>query len=167
MLFSIIALPIYAGEWRVVPGLHINERYTDNFRLGGGIAGSKGNDEFITQLNPSILINGNARRYRVDVNYLMNNLIYANHSEFNRVRHQLNALGTVELIKDRFFIDGRAMIMQQNASLIGAQGLDNANSFNRRDVNILNVSPYYRHRFGDFATAELRYTHGEVRAEVD
>ena len=162
LLFSIIALPIYAGEWRVVPGLHINERYTDNFRLGGGIAGSKGNDEFITQLNPSILINGNARRYRVDVNYLMNNLIYANHSEFNRVRHQLNALGTVELIKDRFFIDGRAMIMQQNASLIGAQGLDNANSFNRRDVNILNVSPYYRHRFGDFATAELRYTHGEV-----
>ncbi|HNH52208.1 MAG TPA: TIGR03016 family PEP-CTERM system-associated outer membrane protein, partial [Nitrosomonas sp.] len=126
LLFNIIALPIYAGEWRVVPSLNINERYTDNFRLGGIATGGKGNDEFITQINPSILINGNARRYRVDVNYLMNNLIYANNSEFNRIRHQLSANGTVELIQDRFFIDGRAMILQQNASLLGSQGLDNA-----------------------------------------
>lgn len=162
LLLNIIVFPVYAGEWRVVPSLNINERYTDNFRLGGITTGNKGNDEFITQINPSIFINGNARRYRVDVNYLMNNLIYANNSEFNRIRHQLNANGTVELIQDRFFIDGRAMILQQNASLLGSQGLDNANPLNRRNVSMLNISPYYRHRFGDFATAELRYTHGEV-----
>lgn len=162
LLLSVIALPLYAGEWRVVPGLNINERYTDNFRLGGGAPGGKGNDEFITQINPSILINGNARRYQVNVNYLMNNLIYANHSEFNRIRHQLNAFGTAELIENRFFIDGRALVTQQNASLLGSQGLDNANPFNRRDVSVLSISPYYRHRFGDFATAEVRYAHGEV-----
>ena len=167
LLVVILPTLINAGEWRVRPTLTINERYTDNFRLGGGLglsggSGSKGNDEFITQINPGIIVNGNARRYQVNVNYLMNNLIYANHSEFNRIRHQLNANGTAELIENRFFIDGRAMLMQQNASLIGSQGLDNANPFNRRDVSMLNVSPYFRHRFGDFATAELRYTHGEV-----
>ena len=69
------------------------------------------------------------------VDYTMNNLIYAENSNFTRIRHQLNAVGTGELIKDLFFVDGRASIMQQNLSLLGPQAINNVNvTGNRADV---------------------------------
>jgi hypothetical protein len=101
------------------------------------------------------------------MNYTMNNLIYAEHSNLTRMRHQLNAVGTGELIKDLFFIDGRASISQQNASLLGPQAIDNVNvTGNRADVRTLSASPYLRHRFGNIATGEIRYTHNEVSSNI-
>ena len=50
---------------------------------------------------------------------MMNNLLYAQNSNFNRIQNQLNANGTGELVKDLFFVDGRAQIAQQNITLVG------------------------------------------------
>src|SRR5690349_19753266 len=70
-----------ASEWRIRPRLNLIETYSDNVRLGA--AGSS--DDFITQINPGIIARGVASRYNIDVNYMMNNLIYANNNDFNRI----------------------------------------------------------------------------------
>jgi hypothetical protein len=145
------------------------ETYTDNVRLGtgGAFTGGGGKEDFVTQINPGMVITGQGSRFNLNVDYTMNNLIYAENSNLTRMRHQLNAMGTGELIKDLFFVDARAMITQQNTSLLGPQAFDNVNvTGNRADVRTLSASPYLRHRFGDIATGEIRYTHNEVTSSI-
>lgn len=151
-----------AAEWRVLPRLNLIETYTDNLRLGSG------GSDFVSQINPGILLNGTGRRFKLTADYTMNNLIYAQNSDLTRIRQQLSAQGTAELMEDFFFVDGTAIIAQQNISLLGPQALDNVNvTGNRGDVRTFNVSPYIRHRFKDFASAELRYAHNIVTSNVN
>jgi uncharacterized protein (PEP-CTERM system associated) len=163
-----------AAEWTVLPRLSLSETYTDNVRLGGGFggvggfgAGGNAGGDFVTQINPGGVIRGRGRRFNLDIDYTMNNLIYAENGNLTRMRHQLNAAGTGELIEDLFFIDGRASIMQQNLSMIGPQAINNVNvTGNRTDVRTLSVSPYLRRRFGSFATGEVRFLHNEVTSST-
>jgi uncharacterized protein (PEP-CTERM system associated) len=165
-----------AAEWTVVPRLSLRETYSDNLRLGGGVgvglegAGLVGGErgDFITQINPGLLVNGLGPRFNVHANYTMNNLIYAQASHLTRIRHQLNARGTAELLEDFFFVDGAAVITQQNVSLFGPQAIDNVNvTGNRADIRRFNVSPYIRHRFKDLAFGELRYGHNIVSSSAN
>ena len=154
----------HAAEWTVVPRLSLRETYTDNLRLGGGA----GRGDFITQINPGLSLGGVGPRFTLNANYTMNNLIYAQASNLTRIRHQLDARGTAELMEDFFFVDGTAAITQQNISLFGPQAIDNVNvTGNRADVRRFNVSPYIRHRFKDFASAELRYAHNIVSSNAN
>ncbi|SEK30061.1 TIGR03016 family PEP-CTERM system-associated outer membrane protein [Nitrosovibrio tenuis] len=153
-----------AAEWRVIRRTNLVETYSDNVRLGGGA----GTDDFITQTNPGITVTGIGNRFNANIDYTLNNLIYANNSNFNRIRHQLNAIGTAELVKDLFFVDGSASIRQQNTSLLGPQGIDNVNvTGNRSNVSLYSVSPYLRHRFQNFASTELRYIHNIVNSSAN
>ena len=153
------------GGWRILPRLSLRETYSDNIRLGGQAdAGA----DMVTQINPGLLVTGVGRRFNVNASYMMNNLIYAEHSNFTRMRHQFNATATTELIENLFFVDGRAAMFQQNASLFGPQGVDNVNvTGNRADVKVYTISPYLRHRFQDFASTELRYTYGIVESNFN
>lgn len=166
---------IFAAEWEFKPRLTVSETYTDNVRLGaaglgaggfGGTGNQQGGD-FITQINPGILFTGVGRRFNLSTNYTMNNLIFAENSNFNRIRHQLNATATTEIIKDFFFIDGMARRMQQNASLTGPQAVDNTSiTGNRIDIRTYNLSPYLRYHFKQLASTELRYTRGIVESNL-
>ena len=154
-----------AAEWTVVRQMNLVETYSDNVRLGQG---GSGTGDFITQINPGITVNGVGSRFNANVSYMTNSLIYAQNSNFTRVRHQLNAIGTAELVKDLFFVDGRASISQQNVSLLGPQAIDNVNvTGNRANVSFYNISPYLRHRFQDFATTEVRYTRNWVNSSAN
>ncbi|MCC2681685.1 MAG: hypothetical protein K0S36_1249 [Nitrosospira multiformis] len=114
------------------------------------------------------MLNGIGRRFTLSADYTMNNLIYAENSNLTRMRHQLNARGTAELMEDFFFVDGTAAIAQQNVSLFGPQAIDNVNATgNRANVRTFNVSPYIRHRFKNFASAELRYAHNIVSSNAN
>lgn len=154
-----------AAEWRVLPRLNLIETLSDNVRLSAG--GSRSGDS-ITQINPGIMVDGVGNRFNANVNYMMNNLIYAQNSNFSQIRHQLNSTGTAELYKDLFFVDGRAMITQQNISFLGPQAIDNVNvTGNRANISAYSISPYLRHRFQNFATAELRYTRNWVNSNTN
>lgn len=162
LLFSSFVPSSCAAEWTVVPRMSLRETYTDNLRLGSG------GGDFITQINPGILLTGIGPRFKLNTNYTMNNLIYAEHSNLTRIRHQLNARGTAELMEDFFFVDGMAAISQQNISLSGPQAIDNVNvTGNRANVRTFNVSPYIRHRFKNFASTELRYAHNIVSSNAN
>ncbi len=154
-----------AAEWRVLPRLNLVETYSDNVRLSAG--GSHSGDS-ITQINPGIMVDGVGNRFKANVNYMMNNLIYAQNSNFSQMRHQLNSTGTAELYKDLFFVDGRASITQQNVSFLGPQAIDNVNvTGNRTNISTYSISPYLNHRFQNFATAQLRYTRSWVNSSTN
>ncbi|SOD39991.1 TIGR03016 family PEP-CTERM system-associated outer membrane protein [Nitrosovibrio sp. Nv4] len=160
-------LPSYANaaEWTVLPRLNLRETYTDNVRLRP--EGSETSD-FVTQINPGFSLAGVGRRFNVSANYLMNNLIYAEATNLTRTRHRLNARANAELIEDFFFVEGRSAISQQNISMAGPQAIDNVNvTGNRADVRTFSVSPYLRHRFKNFAVAELRYAHSIVSSNAN
>lgn len=152
------------GGWRIIRRVNLRETYSDNIRLGSQGAEA----DLVTQINTGLLVTGVGRRFNVNAGYMMNNLIYVEHSNLTRMRHQYNATATTELIENLFFVDGRAVMFQQNASLFGPQGLDNVNvTGNRADVKVYTISPYLRHRFQDFASTELRYTYGIVESNFN
>jgi uncharacterized protein (PEP-CTERM system associated) len=176
-LFAVLLFcsPLQAfAEWEINPTLSLRETYTDNVRLGGGgggvgVGGFGGSgpkqDDFITQINPGLSLLKTGRRFNVNASYLMNNLIFAKNSNLNRTRHLLSANSTAELLEDLFFIDTNARMIQQNTTLFGPQATDNTNvTGNRANIRAYQVSPYMRHRFKNFASTELRYTHGIVEA---
>ncbi len=156
-----------AGEWRVIPRMSLIETYSDNVRLGTA-SSSSGSGDLITQVNPGVSVSGLGPRFNLRMDYTMNNLFYAENSSLTRTRHQLNAIGKAELIEDLFYVDGRATMAQQNLSLTGPQSVDNVNvTGNRADVRTYSISPYLRHRFKDFASAEVRYSLSQVTSSAN
>ena len=144
------------GGWRISPRMSVFETYTDNVTFARD---DLKKSDFITQINPGLSVTGVGRRFNFTGEYMMNNLIYAEQSNFTRTRHQLNATATAELIENLLFVDARALMTQQNITLFGPQAIDNVNvTGNRADIRNFSISPYTRHRFQDFATTELRYT---------
>jgi len=166
---------LVSAEWDITPSLTLSETYTDNVRLGAGLLGAGGGGvvgppgekrgDFITQINPAISIVGSNRRFNLDSFYRMNNLIFAQDSGLNRIRHQLNSTATANLVEDFFFIDGSALIIQQNLSLVGPQTTSNVFATgNRANLKVFSASPYIRYRFQDIANSEIRYTRGIVKS---
>ncbi|BAN36751.1 hypothetical protein SCD_n02952 [Sulfuricella denitrificans skB26] len=149
-----------AAEWKISPSLDLKETYTDNVKLAPS---GQEKSEFITQVNPGISLTGTGPRLKLNASYVMQNLVYAEESSQNTMNHLLNASANAELVDDLLFLDGRAAISQQNISLSGPQAADNVNTTgNRTEVQTYSVSPYLRHKFSNFASTEVRYTHDEV-----
>lgn len=160
-----------AAEWNLQPRLTLSGTYTDNVGLGGigagfggGVVGSGG--DFVSEINPGLGIRGEGRRFNTNINYTLNNLVFAK-SERVLMRHWLNANGTAEIVKERFFVDGRAAISQQNAFLFGPPAFDNTNlTGNLRDIRTWSISPYARHRFKNLASGELRYARSAISSNA-
>ncbi|GAO34852.1 hypothetical protein SCT_0232 [Sulfuricella sp. T08] len=149
-----------AAEWKATPSLNLKETYTDNVRLAPP---GHEKSEFITQINPGISLTGTGPHLKLNASYGMQNLVYAEESSQNTMNHMLNANANAELVDNLFFLDGRAAISQQNISLLGPQAADSANiTGNRTEVQTYSVSPYLRHKFSNYASTEIRYTHDEV-----
>jgi uncharacterized protein (PEP-CTERM system associated) len=163
---TILIFPICsaAADWKIAPKLSLLETYTDNVTLA-----PRGNEisDFITQINPGISLTGTGARLKVNANYTMQNLFYANQSNQNTIMHQLNAGAKATLIKNLFFLDSTANISQQNISLQGPLTTNNENiTNNRATVKTYSISPYVLHNFSNFATTQARYTHNAVYTDA-
>lgn len=154
----------WAAKWSVTPALTLSETYANNVNIGG-----TGNEqgEFITQINPAISLNGTGRRLQLDLNYNMQNVLYAKNDSRNTTFHQLRAHALATLVEDALFVDTSASINQQAISLREAAPVDNLTlSNNRTDAITFHISPYLRHAFGDVATTELRYGYDKTHYEA-
>lgn len=163
LVLALLACNAYSAEWKVTPRLAVKETYTDNVALA-----TPGNEqsEFITQINPGISLSGTGGRARMQVDYTLQNLLYARDSNRNTTNHQLGANGNVELVEQSLFVDARASIRQQNISLLAPLGVENTSTTgNLATVTTYSVSPYWRHAFGRTASTELRYGHDEVHLD--
>ncbi len=159
-LLAISPSGLLAADLKVVPSLTASETYSDNISLAP--AGQE-QGAFVTEVSPGVSIRSSGARVKFHLDYSLQALFRTGDTAGNTIYHQLAADANAELVKQTFFVDARANISQQNISLLGPLGVDTTTATgNITTVGTLSVSPYLRHRFGSFASTEVRYTHDEV-----
>jgi hypothetical protein len=150
----------YPRNWRIIPSVAASETYTTNVTLGSG---ENKLDDFVTQLNPELKAEFNGRRLQADLDFRMQNLLYAKNSDFNDTFYQYDAEANAELLEDRIFLEAASNLWQEIISTDGRFAFNNlAVTRNRTNVLTASVSPYWRHRVGSAAETVLRYQFGIV-----
>lgn len=155
------ASPSGDPAWRIVPSMAVDLTYTDNVRQ---VSTAKKSD-LVTRLSPGIVIEGRGGHVTGRLDYRWQEYMYANDSKRNNQQNSLNANGTVELVDQWLYLDGRGSISQQAVSAFGTQGVSNelANA-NRTETSTYQWSPYIRGRLGGVADYTLRYTGSRTKA---
>lgn len=160
-IFSVLGLLVAnvafaEPAWIIRPELTISETYTDN--VGLDVSGQE-QDDLITQINPGVEFSKKGGGLRVVGRYQMQTLTFVDDGDRNDVNHSLAMKADADLVEDWLYMDANASLSQ---ALISAQdkiALDNfSGTDNRGDVATLRLSPYLRHDFGGYMTAETRYT---------
>ncbi|HET8551479.1 MAG TPA: TIGR03016 family PEP-CTERM system-associated outer membrane protein [Gammaproteobacteria bacterium] len=155
-----VALPTadaVAGVLKLTPSLTLGEIYTDNLLL----VPSNKTDAFVTEIEPGLNLDYEAPRLRGKIDYHLQGLVYAGHSDMNHVYNQLDANATIELLEDTLFMDGTTIYDHQviNPEKVGGrENLFGGN--NRTGISATTLSPYLMHDFGAFGIATLRYAYG-------
>ena len=145
------------ADWKLSASVGATETYTDNVGLGTNTGRQRG--DFITGVTPSFSAKKEGARLKVDAQYALQNLFYAQNSSLNSIFHQLNARANVELFENEFFLDTTATIAQTALSPLNATGSDNLNASNNIANNrAITLSPYWTHRFGSTANLNVRNT---------
>jgi len=165
LLISVPSPLAYAAQWTIQPLLEVAETYSDNIELApSGLE----EDDFVTEINPGLVVRGAGRRLTLDLGYRLQNLLFANNSDSNSTNHQLFANVAAELLREHLFLDARASVGQENFSDLGSRQSDNLSlAGDRGDVITYSVSPYWRQRFRDLAEAQVRFTYDDVSGDND
>ncbi len=151
--------PVQGGDWDIEPGLRLSETWTDNVALSA----QDPQDEWITEIAPSIRVSGEGRRAQVELGYRLQHLLHVNESERDRTNHQLDADSTVELVRERLFFDAGATQSLDSggpgraapASTLLAPG-------QRNTVTTWSAGPRLQYRLGRVAALEAEYQRDHV-----
>tara|TARA_R110002073_G_scaffold329905_1_gene513059 strand:- start:10768 stop:12195 length:1428 start_codon:yes stop_codon:yes gene_type:complete len=155
-----------AATWRVTPTLTATETYTDNVNLDETVR----QGDFVTQISPQVQLTGTGARLNASILYGANYFFYPGSTggEKHDLRHTVQANLNSELVNDLFFIDAGANVDQQFLDRRQAiSSVDVSQTKNRRTVQSYRFSPYLAHRFGSWATTQLRYELRHVRSSSD
>jgi uncharacterized protein (PEP-CTERM system associated) len=155
-----------AGEgkraWSIVPRITLQETITDNVAPGQP---RKESDQ-ITEVSPGVRVEANTKRLKLDLDYALRELYYAQGSRSKDTQNSLNALGKFEAIENLLFVDMTGIIARQNISAFGAQSTGNYNvNPNNTETRSFRLSPYLRGRLGSAADYELRYGRTTTRSK--
>ena len=100
IMVNIFTAKALAGEWTFEPSVSVSETYSDNITLA--TSGSE-QDDYVTQVNPSIKIEGKGKGLELDFDYTMQNIFYKNSTRDDDIKNQLSASGKATLVEDFFF----------------------------------------------------------------
>ena len=160
LLTCLISTATWGGDWKFTPSIALSERYSDNVDLAA--SGSEQSD-WITEITPRITVRRDGARLKVDADYSLQGLLYANGSDNSKIRHNLNGRANAELVEEWFFLDATARISHEPKDFAGGTGLgDSVGIGNATSVGAYSLSPYMKHRFGSTATVEARITRDGV-----
>jgi uncharacterized protein (PEP-CTERM system associated) len=160
VFFLVCASSADAGDWEVTPRFTLGEIFSDNINLDDDDKES----DLTTEISPGISIHGVGGRLTADIDYDMQNTIYASNSNANGTFHQLDANATAEMAKNLFFVDASGAMGQALVSADSTISTDNLNNAgNRTDFSAYSLSPYLKPHFGGYADGLFRYTYSEVK----
>ncbi|MCG3201811.1 MAG: hypothetical protein NFCOHLIN_01681 [Gammaproteobacteria bacterium] len=154
----------YAAAWDINPQVTVQEVYSDNIELAPD---GQEEGDFVTELTPAVSLEGRGMRYRVNVDYGLQGLIYADDSSRNRINNLLTGDGQLEVFRDHGFIDFGVNYGPQNVGNVGTVALDNISAVGRANVLSYSVTPNWVHEFGNYAVANVGYTYDEVVSSSD
>lgn len=140
--------------WNIVPSIAVDIGATDNVYQTHS---DRRRDAF-TVITPGILIDGATERLRAVINYAPSARLYATYTDQNQISQYGNGMVLAELVPGSLYLDLRGSATVGTST--GGFSPANVQAANRNDlVQTYNfqVSPYYVHRFGSAATAQLGY----------
>jgi hypothetical protein len=137
-----------------------SETYIDNLRLVSPDEPST--SDFITQLNPEVTYTSNSPRLNAALHYLMQNLWYADNSEFNDTFHNLDASADWVAVPDWFHLIARGAYGQH---LVNPQDVVNVGNLfataNVADYGAGSLNPVLKHTFGS-TQLDIEYAYGFI-----
>jgi uncharacterized protein (PEP-CTERM system associated) len=150
-----------AGDWKFSPSLTVSEHYSDNINLR---ADANAQSDWVTEISPKLKIRKDGARLKVQVDYSLSGLVYAQDTNKDQIRHSLNAKAEAELLEDWFYLDASSRMSHELASFSGGVGAGGgvAGNNNTTATRSYSLSPYMKHRFGSYATVEARVTRDGV-----
>lgn len=167
LLGTVLALLPAAVQaaWQVTPSVEVKETWSDNAALRPD---DQKESQFITSVSPGISIINNTPRLQFAASYRLSAFAYSNNrvNGTDRFNHNLDATVKGKVIQDFLFFEAQAGVSQTPTSAFGPVSDNDYSSANRSEVRTWRVSPYIVHRFGGFATAELRYAHDLVDSDA-
>lgn len=148
---------VVAGDWDITPRMTVTEEYTDNVRLDDQNTLS----DFITTLTPGLSVRGTGARINMNVDYNIQNQIYADNSDFDRTNQQLQSGAKLEIIKNSLFIDGNASKSQRNGNNDRRRATQNrSRTGNETDVLTYQYGVRFNHHLGNWANFNSSYIRG-------
>lgn len=150
-----------AQGWQMTPRLTLSETFTDNIELE-----PDGDADLVTEISPGVNLSKQGGRSRVEFDYELQGLLFADTSSSNDINHKLFGAGQFELKPDWFYLDTLATYTQRNTNQSGRLSLDTVTGAgDLDDVGTLRISPYLVHDFGGQVEVLARYTRDEIRYE--
>lgn len=159
LLLLIIAPSSYASQWKIQPTVEARAGYSDNIEFDN----DDDDDEsgYIGQVNPGILIQKDAGRLRVRLDYLMQNFYYVDEKDLN-TDHNLDSIARYEFIPQTFFLNGYANIQKVLVDSRQGINIDNLNNTgNTTDETTVGIEPVWVQNIGSYAQANLAYLYAE------
>ena len=172
----LLAASAARAEIKVQTGVEARETYTDNVNLASD---SSSNGQFVTEVLPSVSVFENGPRLKLRARAVGHLYAYSGDRPGGTSSSTLDLYGNGQatVINDLFYVDGSVNRSRQAISLLGQQnqsgfgsgfgsGFNNGYATANTDTIITySISPYLVHRFGTFASGQLRYTHDGVDAQ--
>jgi uncharacterized protein (PEP-CTERM system associated) len=149
-----------AQDWKITPSVSLYESFTSNADLNPI---GQGNPDFFATLVPAVDVIGDTPRLKLNLDYSLAAVAYAQNSDLNQLRNNLSFTSTLTLVPDLFFVDGLASIAQvpiNNGRPTSSSPL--AAATNEETTGVYDFSPYLKNNLGDFANSEFRYTFNQV-----
>ncbi|HDL90099.1 MAG TPA: TIGR03016 family PEP-CTERM system-associated outer membrane protein [Thermodesulforhabdus norvegica] len=151
-----------AGEYNIYPRLSLKESYSDNINLDS----SSEESAFVTEIIPGVSVKGVGGRFKVDLDYQLQQVFRSAGDEDNSTYHQLQADATTELTENFFFLDADATVGQTSIVSTGTQSADNiSGSRNRQTFWTAGFSPYLTPHMNGYMDGEIRYKYDVVRSD--
>ncbi len=138
----------HAVNWSVNPFVNAEEIYSDNITLAP-TASQK--SAFVTAVTPGVSIIGRSASTMLNLNYRMQNIYNARDDNQLTTFHQLRANGNVVLVPNRFFLNLRSGITQQNTDNNQIANDNISGAGNRTNVSTFGLAPTWTPRFGNYA----------------
>jgi uncharacterized protein (PEP-CTERM system associated) len=140
--------------WNIVPSIAIDVGANNNvFQTRNATRA-----DVFTNITPAILIDGASNRVRATISYAPTATLYGTYTSQNRVAQQGNGQILAELVPDALFLDirGAASLGTTSGGVVPANALQ-SNRNDQVQTYSFQLSPYYIHRFGTGATAQIGY----------
>jgi uncharacterized protein (PEP-CTERM system associated) len=161
-MLALALSPECQAAWKFSPKAELRETYTDNVSLA---ADELATSQLVSELSAGFTLANNGPRLKLLADYELHRYAYSDQPQAgtNQSQRQFRADAKARLVDDLLYFDGNASIGQQAISAFGPQPSGNGYaSANRTEIKTYRVSPYLAHRFGAFASSELRYTRDAV-----
>jgi len=151
--------PAKQGQgFRLTPRLDTSLTWTDNAEVGHVASPQGKSSDWILEVSPGFSITGDRGRFKGVFNARWRNLGYLHNDKFSESFGTIQGVGSIEAVKDVFFVDLNADVNRNNRQPFYGRPSDDDMSVGKdQETRLWGVSPRLQFRLGSAAKGMVRY----------